>query len=54
LVLSDAHVLLYRRLGNGLDERAMAAASRLKFSPATQGGKPIRYWTRLVFEFYLR
>ena len=47
-------VLLYRRLGHGLDERAMETAGKLKFSPATQNGKSIRYLTRLRMEFILR
>lgn len=47
-------VLLYRRLGHGLDERAIEAARKLKFSPATQSGQPIRYLTRLDMEFNLR
>jgi TonB family protein len=47
-------VLLYRRLGHGLDERAIEAARKLKFSPATQSGKPIRCWKRLIMGFNLR
>jgi TonB family protein len=47
-------VLPYRSLGHGLDEQAVEAARKLKFSPATQSGKPIRYLTRLSMEFNLR
>ena len=47
-------VLPYRNLGHGLDEQAMEAARKLKFLPATQSGKPIRYLTKLSIEFNLR
>lgn len=47
-------VLLYCGLGHDLDEQAMETALKLKFSPATQSGKPIRYWKRLSMEFNLR
>ena len=47
-------VLIFGGLGHGLDEQAMEVARKLKFSPATQGGKPIPYWTKLSVEFHLK
>jgi TonB family protein len=47
-------VLIFRGLGHGLDEQATEVARKLKFSPATQGGKPIPYWTKLSVEFHLK
>lgn len=58
-ILIDTHgdvesVLIFRGLGHGLDERAVEAAGKLKFSPATRSGVPISYWKQLVMEFNLR
>jgi len=47
-------VLLFRGLGHGLDERAIEAAGKLKFSPATRSGLPISYWKRITMAFNLR
>ena len=47
-------VLIFGGLGHGLGEQAMEVARKLKFSPATQGGKPIPYWTKLSVEFHLK
>lgn len=47
-------VLISRSLGHGLDEEATEMARKLKFSPATQSDKPIRYLKRLSIEFNLR
>jgi TonB family protein len=47
-------VLFFGGLGHGLDEQAREVARKLKFSPATQGGKPIPYWTKLSVEFHLK
>jgi TonB family protein len=47
-------VLIFRGLGHGLDEQATEVARKLKFSPATQSGKPIPYWTKLSVEFHLK
>jgi TonB family protein len=30
-----------RGMGHGLDEAAIAAANKIRFKPATQGGQPI-------------
>ena len=35
------HVLLLKRLGSGLDEEAITAASKIVFQPAKKDGKPI-------------
>jgi TonB family protein len=47
-------VLLFRRLGHGLDEQATEMAHKLKFSPANKSGKPIPYWQKLTVEFNLK
>ena len=47
-------VIIFRGLGHGFDERAVEAAGKLKFSPATRSGVPISYWKQLVMEFNLR
>jgi tetratricopeptide (TPR) repeat protein len=47
-------VVPFRRLGNGLDESAIAACLRLKFTPATKDGTPIPYWKKIEFGFFLR
>ncbi len=47
-------VMVFRGLGHGLDEQAIQMARELRFSPATQRGKAIRYWAKLKVEFNLR
>ena len=47
-------VLFFGGLGHGLDEQAREVARKLKFSPATQGGKPIPYWKKVSVEFHLK
>lgn len=37
----------------GLDQAAIEAASRWKFSPATKDGKPVRVWIEMELEFRL-
>jgi len=44
-------VLVYRRLGHGLDEQATEAAHQLKFSAATRSGMPISCWKRVEIGF---
>jgi TonB family protein len=41
-------------LGFGLDEEAVTAARRLKFTPATKEGKPVAFWLRIDVEFNLQ
>jgi TonB family protein len=40
-------------LPNGLTERAMAAASQIKFVPATKDGRPVSMWMELRYSFNL-
>jgi TonB family protein len=47
-------VLVFSRLGYGLDEEAVKAARRLKFTPASKDGKPVPYWSRVFIEFNIR
>lgn len=47
-------ILLISRLGHGLDQEAIRAAMRLKFSPATKDGKPVPFWVGVDIEFNLR
>lgn len=47
-------VVLFRRLGHGLDEQAAEVAHALKFSPATKGGNPIPYWQKVVIQFNVK
>jgi len=41
-------------LGFGLDEEAVTAAQRLKFTPATKEGDPVAFWQRINVEFNLQ
>jgi TonB family protein len=47
-------ILLFRRLGSGLDQQAEETARKLKFSPANRNGQVIPYWTKLSVSFNLR
>lgn len=47
-------VLLFHRLGYGLDQQAEETARKLKFSPANRNGQVITYWTKVSVEFNLR
>jgi len=47
-------VVLFRRLGHGMDEQAMEMARQMKFSPASKSGKAIAYWLKILVEFNLR
>jgi len=49
-----ASVLIFSRLGYGLDAEAVKAAQRLRFSPASRKGKPVPFWSPLIVEFNLR
>lgn len=49
-----ASVLIFSRLGYGLDDEAVKAAQTLRFSPATREGKSVSFWSPLVVEFNLR
>ena len=47
-------VVLFRRLGHGLDDQATEVARQLKFAPANRNGKPIPYWMKVMVEFNSR
>ena len=47
-------VLVFSRLGYGLDEEAAKAARKLKFTPASKDGHPVPYWSRVIIEFKIR
>lgn len=49
-----ASVLIFSRLGYGLDAEAVNAATSLRFSPATRDGRPVPFWLQLFVEFNLR
>lgn len=50
--VGDVRVL--QGLGHGLDERAVAAVRRWKFSPATRRGAPVDVMVEVAMEFKLR
>lgn len=45
------HVLLLNRLGSGLTEKAVSAARRMKFQPATIAGMPVSQYVILEYNF---
>ncbi len=49
-----SYVLVFSRLGWGLDEEAIKAARKLKFTPASKDGKAVPYWSRVLVEFKIR
>ena len=51
-LVTDVRVL--RRLGSGLDERAIAAVQQWKFSPALRHGVPVAVLVEVAVEFRLR
>lgn len=48
-----ANIRVVQGLRYGLTERAIAAASRITFIPATKDGKPVSMWMQLEYNFYL-
>ena len=53
---SDAtvkHILIVQPLPSGLTERAIAAAKKIKFIPATRDGKPVSLLMQLEYNFNL-
>ena len=50
--VTDVRVI--RRLGAGLDERAVAAAQQWQFSPALRHGTPVAVLVEVAVEFRLR
>jgi len=45
------HILVLRGLGSGLTEMAVNAASRIKFTPATQAGRPVSQFVIIEYNF---
>jgi TonB family protein len=41
-------------LPDGLTERAVKAAQKIKFKPATRDGKPVSMWMQVEYNFNLR
>jgi TonB family protein len=53
---SDAtvkYILIVQTLPSGLTERAIEAAKKIKFIPATRDGKPASMWMQLEYNFNL-
>lgn len=46
-------IFVVRGLPDGLTERAMEAARKIKFIPAMQDGKPVSMWMQLEYNFNL-
>jgi TonB family protein len=49
-----ASVLVLKRAGFGFDYEAVRAARQMRFSPATEDGKPVPFWIKFDIEFNLR
>ena len=47
------YILVIVGLPGGLTERAIEAARRIKFQPATKDGKPVSMWIQLEYNFNL-
>jgi TonB family protein len=48
------YIIPLNRLGYGLDEEVLKAASEIKFVPATKNGRPVPYVITVVYAFGLR
>ena len=47
-------MLIFKGVGYGLDEEAIKAARKMRFSPATRDGQPVKYWVVVMIEFNIR
>ena len=47
------HIEVVTGLPDGLSERAIEVASKIKFTPARKGGKPVSVWVLLEYRFYV-
>jgi TonB family protein len=47
------HILIVEALPSGLTERAIEAAKKIRFIPATRDGKPASMWMQLEYNFNL-
>jgi TonB family protein len=45
------HILILKRLPDGLTENAIAAARTINFKPAMKDGRPVSTWTTLEYNF---
>jgi TonB family protein len=50
---SVKHILVVQALPNGLTQQSIAAAKRIKFTPATINGKPVSTLMQLEYNYYL-
>ena len=46
--------LIFKGVGYGLDEEAIKAARKMRFSPATRNGEPVKYWLTVMIEFNIK
>jgi TonB family protein len=51
---SVKNVRIQTHLPDGLDEQAIAAAYKLRFTPAMRAGQPVAFWQPVEIEFNLR
>lgn len=47
------HILIVQALPSGLTEQSIAAAKKIKFTPATINGKPVSMWMQLEYNYNL-
>ena len=47
------HILVIKSLPNGLTERSVEAAKRIRFTPATINGQPVSMFVQLEYNFHL-
>lgn len=48
------NIRVVSELPDGLTERAIEAARKIKFTPATKDGHPVSMWMQLEYNFHLR
>jgi len=47
------NIRVIRGLPDGLTRKAIEAAQKIRFDPATRNGEPVSVWGNLEFTFYL-
>ena len=47
------HIEVVKGLPDGLTEKAMEVAQRIKFKPAKKDGKPVSVWVEVEYGFYV-
>jgi protein TonB len=45
------HIEVLTGLPNGLSQKAIEAAQKIKFTPAIKGGKPVSVWVEVEYQF---